>query len=305
MRYLLSLILIVFISSYVFAGDSLETWEYHFPPEQIGSGLNMSFALTIGTHKSYAARLYLAPFFEWEAQHDSTAWPEITKGKYLRPISARYIDQVEFYADNLLSRINLHPRVLYYSFDLPYIPNKLKAKLETNEGKIAVSSVEFPENLKPIRPGYPAPHTVDFRQQPVDITDERRFFFHARLAPFASGNYFGATLIYRCQPTESQGEITALRIKVKQHELYAPTADTVLVETTLAQPVYRMSLISQVNLDRKLKNPKETDKVTFVATCSTKSGYQYTRQREVTIKSLYSGNPGSGYYNPYDHVNIH
>lgn len=304
MRYLLSLALTTFVFSYTVAGDSLETRKHHFSSDKIGNGLNSEFSLTIGTHDSYAARLVLAPYYEWQEQHDQKTWPLIKKGEYLRPVPERYVKEVRLYADKLFSRVKLHPRVIYYSYDLPSIPDALKAKVVTNEGRTASATIHFARNLQPIRPGFPSPRKIDFRH-PAEVSANRRFIFMAQLSPFANGNYFGATLIYRCQPTQDDGPIVRLQVKMKQHKLYSPGYDSVLVNTELRQAVYRMSLINKVNLDRKLTSAEETDKVTFVATCTTKSGQQYQKEQDVIIKSLYNGNPGSSYYNPYDHVNIH
>lgn len=305
--YKIAYLLMLLLSASAYAESSkvkLETWEHRFTEKQVGAGLNTGFALSIGSHHSYAAKFYLNPFFEWDPKHNSLAWPLIKSGDNLRPLPKRYIKKINVYADKLLSTIDLHPRIMGYSFALPYIPHRLKARLTSNEGKHISSAITFPKVLLPIRPGWPAPRSIDFRK-PEQVVASAPFKFFGFLTEIANGNYFGAKLISQCHSGLEKGAIKSLKITMKEHELYAPHGDELLVKTTLKQPVYSMSIINTLNLDRVLITPSETDKIELVATCTTTSGEKYIKEQEIIIKSLYKGNPGSGYYNKYNHVRVH
>lgn len=282
--------ILLLIPTLLYAGEenNLVGWEHRFSENEIGKGLNIAFRLTVGTHRSYAAEFYLNPFYRWQKKYESSIWPNYKEYKPYAYLPLRYIDEIELYAGELLSKIKLHPRVISYSYDLPYVPQELKAVIKTNDNRVTDSSVRFPENLRPLPSSEVSPRDIDYRK-PTLVADNQQFIFLASSSTFAGNNISGATLIYQCHPSLEQGAIKTLKITMGKHALFSPAQDVVLTETELSQAVYRMLLINEINLTRDFSDYAKIEKVTFVASCTTVLGHRYTKRKNITIKSIYRG----------------
>ncbi|MBN4080597.1 hypothetical protein JYT31_02925 [Beggiatoa alba] len=254
-----------------------EGWGHQFTEDDFGVGLNSRFRLSVGEKYSYAGFI-ISSYYEWDKNYSPVAWPPIVEGDYFRPSPIRYISNIEMFTPLSKFEFSLGSRVRYFSYVLPHIPNQLQSRITSNENKTAESDIfTLPK-------GYSKSlNNIEFQSTFMNIA-KKSLTFKAKLSKFTRNYYFGAVAGIHCQSDIESGAVTKVKIVLKKHIHYAPEGDLVIFQAKSDKPTYLMKIRLHINLDRIFKSQKEEDSVTFVATCNTNLGNEYTSHQRVIIK---------------------